>query len=154
MASIVNNIMAEVEARLNTIPNLAEDVYRPTKNGDFLIVNRAIVLTHEDIESDDELSCPGNPPKTAWVLPVRVVCIVVPDDDATASLDIGENDFGVEAMDAITTPQASWHQFDGNAVNATLTPLVNFHPGDDTARAVLFTIRVTYRVDETSQATL
>ena len=153
MASIVNNIMKEAAGRL-LVASGVESVYRPTRQGDYPFIDKAVVLTHDDIEGVPELSCPGNPPKTAWILPVKVTGMIIPDDDASEAIDIAENDFGVLLMDAITADGEGWHTFGGNAIYAELTPLINFHPGDDTARAVQFTIRVTYRVDETSQATL
>ena len=115
--------------------------------------DKIIVLTHEDIEQDEELSCAGNPPKIAWVLPVKVAAIIEPDDDDTQPIDQRMNDFIVLAMDAITEPDA-WYQFGGNAINATLEAPIQYQPSDDTARGMMFTVRVTYRVDETNQTQL
>ena len=95
----------------------------------------------------------GNPPKVAWVLPVNVTCITAPSMDDEVPIDERMNDFVVEAMDAITNPAASWYTFDDKAVTAELTAPVANAPADDSARSMSFTVRVTYRVDETSQTT-
>ena len=150
--SIVQNILAVAESRLAATEGTL-GVYRPKKQGDFPVEDKIIVLTHEDIEQDEELSCAGNPPKIAWVLPVKVAAIIEPDDDDTQPIDQRMNDFIVLAMDAITEPDA-WYQFGGNAIDAMLEAPIQYQPSDDTARGMMFTIRVTYRVDETNQTQL
>lgn len=150
--SIVQNILAVFESRLAATEGTA-GVYRPKKQGDFPVEDKIIVVTHEDIERDEELSCAGNPPKIAWVLPVKVAAIIEPDDDDTQPIDQRMNDFIVDAMDAVTIDNY-WYQFGGNAINATLEAPIQFQPSDDTARGMMFTVRVTYRVDETNQTQL
>ena len=150
--SIVQKILAVFETRLAATPDTA-GVYRPTKQGDFPVKDKVIVITHDDIETDEELSCAGNPPKIAWVLPVKVAAIIEPDDDDTQAIDQRMNDFIVDVMDAVTI-EGAWYQFGGNAINATLDPPTQFSPSDDTARGMMFTVRVTYRVDETNQTQL
>jgi hypothetical protein len=150
--SIVQNILAVAESRLAATEGTS-GVYRPKKQGDFPVEDKIIVLTHEDIEQDEELSCAGNPPKIAWVLPVKVAAIIEPDDDDTQPIDQRMNDFIILAMDAITEPDA-WYQFGGNAINAILEAPIQYQPSDDTARGMMFTVRVTYRVDETNQTQL
>lgn len=151
--SIVQKILAVAASRLGSTEDVS-GVYRPTKQGDFPIKDKVIVVTHEDIERDEELSCAGNPPKIAWVLPVRISAIIEPDDDDENPIDQRMNDFIVLAMNAITGTGADWHQFDGNAINAELEPPIQFQPSDDTARGMSFNVRVTYRVDETNQTQL
>tara|TARA_R100000152_G_C6781949_1_gene217716 strand:- start:4996 stop:5436 length:441 start_codon:yes stop_codon:yes gene_type:complete len=128
-------------------------VYRPNRKSDFQIKDGAIILTHEDIESDAELSAMGNPAKVAWILPINITCIVAPSMDDEVPIDERMNDFVVEAMDALSDPQASWYTFDDLAINAEFTPPVAIEPADDSGRAMTFNCRVTYRVDETSQTT-
>lgn len=152
MPSLVTQIMDVAETRLRQMDTCSA-FYRPNRKSDFQVKDGAIFLTHEDIESDAELSAMGNPPKTAWILPLTITCIVQPSKDDEVPLDERMNDFVVEAMDALTDPQASWHTFDNLAINSELTAPVAIAPTDDSARATTFTCRVTYRVDETSQTT-
>jgi len=152
MPSLVKQIMDVAEARLRLVDSCT-GVYRPNRRSDFQVKDGAIFLTHEDIESNEELGAMGNPPKTAWILPLTVTCIVQPSKDDEVPLDERMNDFVVEAMDALTDPQASWHTFDNLALNSELTAPIAIEQTDDTARAMSFNCRVTYRVDETSQTT-
>ena len=153
MASIVQNIITVAATRLGVVAGV-EGVYQPKRDGGFPVRDKVIVLSHEDIEWDEDLSCPGNPPRIAWVLPVKVSCIISPDPDDTVSIAERANEFVVLAMDALTTPEASWHQFGGNSIDAELGPPITIEPGDDTVRGVGFVVRITYRVEETSQTTL
>tara|TARA_R100000951_G_scaffold113555_1_gene115811 strand:- start:6348 stop:6812 length:465 start_codon:yes stop_codon:yes gene_type:complete len=150
--SIVQKILSVAVARLKSTEGCV-GVYRPTKQGDFPVEDKVIVVTHEDIERDEELSCAGNPPKIAWVLPVRIAAVIEPDDDDENPIDERMNDFIVGAMNAITLNN-SWYQFDGNAINSNLEPPLQFQPSDDTARGMSFLVRITYRVEETNQTQL
>jgi len=152
MPSLVTQILDVAENRLRQLETCSA-VYRPNRKTDFQVKDGAIILTHDDIESSEELSAMGNPAKVAWILPVNVICIVSPSMDDELPIDERMNDFAVEAMDALTDPQASWHTFDDLAINSELTAPVAMAPTDDSARATTFTCRVTYRVDETSQTT-
>ena len=152
MASIVNTIMEVAKTRLQATTDV-EGVYRPKKQGDFPVRDKVVVLTHSDIETDEENSCAGNPPRTAWIIPIRVSAIIVPDDDDNESIETRMDDFIVACSFALTNAD-DWHQFGGNAINATLGPSAYFNPADDSARGVYFICRVTYRVEETNQNTL
>lgn len=155
MASIVQNIMAVAQARLALADGAYEgNCYRPKRDGDYPVRDKVIVLTHTDVEIDAENSCPGNPPRTAFILPIQVSCVIMPDDDDHVSIEERCDDFVVDVMDALTNAD-DWHQFGGNSLNAELgAPIQNAIPGDDTARGIGFECRVTYRVEETSQSTL
>lgn len=154
MPSIVANILDVAETRLaNTVG--VTDVYRRTRMGrNVEVKDKAILLSHDEIESSEELSAPGNPPKTAWNLPVRVTCLISPSESDQTPIDELASNFVIEAMRAITTPDDTWHQFGGNAINATLGPPQTVDSGDETVFAVFFVVTVTYRVDETDQDTL
>ena len=152
MASLVTQILDVAENRLRQLETCSA-VYRPNRKSDFQVKDGAIFLTHEDIESDVELSAMGNPAKTAWILPMAVTCVVAPSMDDEIPIDERLNDFVVEALDALTSPAVSWHTFDNLAINAELTAATATPPSDDSARAIAFQCRVTYRVDETSQTT-
>jgi hypothetical protein len=152
MPSLVTQILDVAESRLRQLETCSA-VYRPNSKHDLQVKDGAIVLVHNDIESDEELSAIGNPPKIAWILPLSITCVVAPSTDDEVAIDERMNDFVVEAMDALTDPPASWHTFDNLAINATLTAPVANIPSDDSARSISFTCRVTYRVDETSQTT-
>ncbi len=99
--SIVDKILNVCKSRLELTEGVT-GVYRPKKQGDFPVEDKAIIVTHDDIERDEELSCAGNPPKIAWVLPVMVAATIIPDDDDDQPIDKRMNDFIVDAMDAIT----------------------------------------------------
>lgn len=152
MPSLVTQIMEVAENRLRQCDSCT-GFYRPNRKSDFQIKDGSIFLTHDEIESNEELSAMGNPPKIAWVLPLTITCIVQPSKDDEIPLDERMNDFVAEAMDALTDPAASWHTFDDLAINSELTPAIQIEQTDDTARAMAFGCRVTYRVDETSQTT-
>lgn len=152
MPSLVTQILDVAENRLRQL-DTCKAFYRPNRKSDFQVKDGAIFLTHDDIESNVELSAMGNPPKTAWVLPLTVTCIVQPSMEDEVPLDERMNDFVVEAMDAITDPESSWYTFDDLAVTSELNAPAMIDVTDDSARAMSFQIRVTYRVDETSQTT-
>lgn len=152
MPSLVTQILDVAESRIRQADSVAA-VYRPNRKHDFEIKDGAVILTHGDIESQEELSAMGNPPKVAWVLPMTIFCIVSPSVEDEVPLDERLNDFVVEVMDSITDPPASWYTFDNLAINAELTSPITEPPTDDGARSIRFDCRVTYRVDETSQTT-
>ena len=73
--SIVDKILNVCKSRLESTEGVS-GVYRPKKQGDFPVEDKAIIVTHDDIELDEELSCAGNPPKVAWVVPVMILIIL------------------------------------------------------------------------------
>ncbi len=156
MASLVNTIMEVVKARLETVRVVngyshdIADVARPRREGRYAPQHLLAVITHKDIEHDEDLSHPGNPPAVAWILPVRIVGIVFPSDLIETAIDEVADSFGADLQKAIAVPAASWQTFSDNAINATIGPLIDADDVEsDDASGKEFELRITYRVDET-----
>ena len=158
--SVVDDILTVVQSRLELIhtdngyANTTTGVYRPVRHGGHPIENNAIIVTHDQIEQDEELSHAGNPPSIAWVLPVNINGIVMTDNEDLEPIDSRLADLGTDMQKAITDVASNWHQFGGNAINAEIGPLLPMLPGDDDAFGIRFKLRITYRVQETNPNTL
>ncbi len=146
--SIVSQIMGVVEYRMQSTPEAA-GVVRPVRNQDPDIEDRVIVITHQDIEPDPELSCPGNPPASAFVLPVLCSAVISPPDDDSCPIDEIVSDFYAAMVQAITESGSDdWYRFSNLAINAEIGPQIDYHPGDESSHGAQFITRITYRVNE------
>lgn len=157
--SVVSDILTEIKTRLETVTTgngysqNVGTVVIPHRYASDITGNYNVSIRAGDIEQDAELSCPGNPPRIAWVLPVVISGMVSPSDASTTGIDVLIAEFGTDLQTSITANAATWHTFDNNAINAELGPL-QFSETDEGDSKAAFELRITYRVQENAQNTI
>lgn len=128
------------------------EVIRPTVRGDFTPQDNQIVITVGETVEVPELSCPGNPPATCWETTYNIRCRIMPAEDDTDEKSQLTSQFFADVIKAITTPVASWHQFDNNAINARLGAIENNN--SEAFEGVTVPVIVTYRTPENDPYTV
>lgn len=156
MATAVSEQIAVVVAtRLGLISTgngyetTASSVERPTVKGGFSPNDYQIVMTQGDITPDSELSHPGNPPATAWVMPIIIAGILRPSESDTTASDTLKNEFAADVIKSVgnATP---WHTFGGLAINAAFGVVEDYQAPDGSGSGFKITLLVTFRTDETN----
>ena len=94
-----------------------------------------------------ELSCPGNPPATAYDLEAIVAGIVKPSDAETTPIDTFRNRMGADIVKAATDAD-NWHQWGGLAINTVHGPIEDYMDETGGCAGVMVRFTITFRVDE------
>ena len=111
----------------------------------------SIVVNKTETVDNDELSCPGNPPRLAFDATFTIhgyASVLDTDDSEVGIVDSGVSDFEMAAaiQKAITTDTAAWETMDGNAVFSKLTRSESFDAPD--RDGAMWDLVVTYRTPE------
>ena len=96
------------------------EVVRPTRYGGFRPQHLQLVVTQNNLNKNEELSAPGNPPATAWDMEVVIAGLLMPLESATDKIDALRMQFSSDVIKAICTPQASWHNWDTLAIDTVV----------------------------------
>lgn len=150
---IAEQIARKVKLRLQniTVANGYEvtvfgDVVRPPRIWEGSPTNYQIVMAQGPQARNDELSYPANPPVTAYDLPFTIVGELRPSEEDTTPIETLCNTFASDAIKALCTPTASWHNWDGLAIDSTITSVENTN-GEEAA-AFKLEMTVTFRTPE------
>lgn len=156
---ISEQIAAKVKTRLELITTgngyslTASDVARPTRLGGFKPDDFLVLVNQGDIERNDELSHPGNPPATAWDMPFEIQAFLRTSEKSTVPVGTWKNRFWADIVKALNDDTA-WYTWDGLAINSvigTIEEITNTETGDS---GVMVPLTVTFRTDETDPYTL
>ena len=144
LVALQNDINAEVAV---------SEVVRPTRFANYTPKDNQIVITQGDNERVPELDHPGNPPATARRQRFNIRLHVMPSEKDTTAVDEHVNLFAAEVMQAITTPQATWHNFGALAIDAEFD---SHEPidSDGSFDGVNIPLLVTYRTSENDPYTV
>ena len=126
--------------------DVSEVLRLPRNSDDFTIKHNQIVLT-EELDISEELSHPGNPPATAWVLTFHVRCFVMPSEKDPTGLDELLHYFAADVRKVLTTDDQPWHTWGGLAINSTFQTPERISPSGG-AGGVVVPMLVTFRTDE------
>ena len=113
---------------------------------------RCVIIEQQPEEENEEMSCPGNPPRVAFNLSFKIhgyAKRLNVDDTAVAVSETNttENNMLAAIKKAIANNDAgSWHTFDGNAIDAEVSAAEPFNESGWDGGTVLLT--VVYRVSE------
>jgi hypothetical protein len=83
----------------------------------------------------------------------NIRCHVMPSEKDTTAVDEYVNVFAAEVMKAITTPQATWHNFGALAIDAEFDTLEEID-GDGSFDGINVPLLVTYRTSENDPYTV
>lgn len=160
MATPVNEqIVLKIKQRLQLIDEdsgyettVAGTVVRPPRIWTGNLEDYQVIVTQGTLAINDELSHPGNPPATAWNLPIVIFGELRPSEDNTTAIDTLINEFAADAVKAICTPASSWHNWDSLAID---TRIDNVEPivAED-ACGFKMELTVIYRVTENDPYTV
>lgn len=156
MAVAINEqIVEKIKARLLLISEASGyettvegDVIRPPRIWDGHLQDYQIIVLQGQLTRNEALSYAGNPPATAWNMPLTVFGECRPSDSSTIPIDTLLNEFAADAIRAICTPVHSWHNWDGLAINTEIESVENFNAEDGAGFKLVF--NVIYRVSETN----
>lgn len=150
--TIAEQIARKVRTRLAAISTgsgyetTASQVVRPKRINSFQPKDYTIVVTQDTATEVPELSCPGNPPATAWQLPFVITGSVRPSEKDTTPVETYKNTFWADCVRAINTGTAWWN-WDGLAIDSSVGDVESADDGEGET-AFQFRLFVTYRVSE------
>jgi len=119
---------------------------------------RGILVEQQEDTENEEMSCPGNPPRLAREMILNLYGFVkcLDRDEAQAGIDsqdTTENQMAAAIQKAIANADAAtWHTFGSNAIDAAFTSFE--HVNEAGWDAVVVQLTVYYRVNETNPYSL
>jgi hypothetical protein len=140
---VVEQIMANVRTRMAA----AFTAYRSTRVATWQPKDLVVHVHQGSLTPNAELSCPGNPPATAYDLEAIVAGIVKPSDAETIAIDTFRNRMGADIVKA-ATDAALWHQWGGLALNTVHGPIEDYMDETGGFAGVMVKFTITFRVDE------
>lgn len=147
LESIAETIVTRIKAGTYTENYQIQKVTRPNK----LQTNKSLEHLHclvmQGNPERGELDHDGNPIAYAFNVPYLVYVHLRPSDTETTPLDTIVNYVTADVLKAITTPNATWHNFDSKAVNADYD-FEHVVADDGSEAAVLITLRVETRFSQ------
>ena len=160
MAIAVNEqIVLKIKQRLQLIDEdsgyettVAGTVVRPPRIWSGNLQDYQIIVTQGTLNVNDDLSHPGNPPATAWNMPIVIFGELRPSEDSVTAIDSLINEFAADAIKAICTPASSWYNWDALAID---TRMENVEPiVSEDACGFKIELTVIYRVTENDPYTV
>ena len=153
--TVLEQITQEVYDRLDalTTAGLGEftysEVVRPTvRGGDFSPHHLQIVLTCGNLERQEDLDCPGNPPASAYRQTFNIRCRISPSESATESADYFSNIIHGDVVKALTNAGNQWYTFGGLAFDANFGTPEAVQDPDGSFDGIAILLDVTFRTDE------
>jgi hypothetical protein len=140
---VVEQIMANVRTRMAA----AFTAFRSTRVATWQPKDLVVHVHQGSVTPNAELSCPGNPPATAYDLEAIVAGIVKPSDAETIAVDTFRNRMGADIVKAATDAEL-WHQWGGLALNTTHGPIEDYIDETGGFAGVMVKFTITFRVDE------
>jgi hypothetical protein len=140
---VVEQIMSNVKTRMAA----AFTAYRSTRVASWQPKDLVVHVHQGALTPNAELSCPGNPPATAYDLEAIVAGIVKPSDAETIAVDTFRNRMGADIVKAATDAEL-WHQWGGLALNTTHGPIEDYMDETGGFAGVMVKFTITFRVDE------
>jgi hypothetical protein len=155
---IVEQIADVIITRLTALKDdeLAEvavsEIIRPKRLDSYTPKDNQIVVTQGANERVPEMDHPGNPPAVGRSQRFNIRCHVMPSELDPAAVDEYCNVFAAEVMQAITTPQNTWHNFGSLAIDGIFDTLEEID-GDGGIDGINVPLIVMYRTSETDPYT-
>lgn len=147
---VVEQIMANVRTRMAAA---FDNAYRSTRLATWQPKDLVVHVHQGSVTPNPEMSCPGNPPATAYDLEAIVAGIVKPSDSSTVAIDTFRNRMGSDIIDAATDAE-SWHQWGGLAINTVHGSIEPYTEETGGLCGVMVRFLITYRVSENDQYTV
>lgn len=151
--SIAEQIAVKVRTRLLIITttggfeNTVNAVIRPKRTSNNNPKNYDVFVTQGTITRNEELSHPGNPPATAWVLPFKIAGTMRPSETLTTAIDTLKNQFWADCVKAINSG-ANWWTWDSLAIDSRIGDIEDYTADDGSAIGFGLNLFVTFRTDE------
>ena len=79
-------------------------------------------------------------------MPFEIVGLLMPSESSTDKIDTLRNQFAADCIKAISTPQASWHNWDGLAILSVISDIDDIT--QEESSGFKLTLTVTFRVTE------
>jgi hypothetical protein len=140
---VVEQIMANVRTRMAA----AFTAFRSTRVATWQPKDLVVHVHQGSLTPNQELSCPGNPPATAYDLEAIVAGIVKPSDAEAIAVDTFRNRMGADIVKAATNAEL-WHQWGGLALNTVHGPIEDYMDETGGFAGVMVKFTITFRVDE------
>jgi len=156
---VSEQIALKVQQRLQNITvangyevTVTGTVIRPPRIWEGSPKDYQVVIAQGEMTRNDDLSYPANPPVVAYDLPFTIVGELRPSEHDTTPIETLCNTFAADAIKAICSPQASWHNWDGLAIDTTIASVVNTN--SEEAAAFKLEMTVTFRTPENDPYTV
>jgi hypothetical protein len=151
--AVVEQIALALKSRLDVMvddsvnfPISVSEVVRPTRFGDFTLLDRQIVLVQGQLETVPELSHPGNPPAQAYRITFQIRGHVINDERAFLAIDETLNQFHADIVQAVAV-DSTWQTFGGLSFDAEWKP-PEYVAADGGIDGINVPLAVSFRTDE------
>jgi len=122
------------------------EVVRPLRFDGWRPKNNQLIVTQGTLGRNDAMSCPGNPPATAYDLEFQIAGLLMPTESSVGRIDALRNTFAADTIKCLCTPAASWHNWDGLAIDSTISQVEDVTTEE--ASGFKLTLTVVFRVSE------
>lgn len=129
--------------------NIIQEVVRPTRKSGYTPKARQLVILDGEVEENEELSHPGNPPAIAWDHEYMIFAHVLPSEDDPTPLDEYRHSLHADVTEAMTDAGAEWYTMGNLAINSRIAAPLEIDEGAG-MNGVVIPVVVTYRVSEWS----
>lgn len=147
---IAEQIVQVVKTRLTTFTT---KTFRSLRVGGWRPKDGTLVISQGDIIPNDLHSRPGNPPATAWDMPVIVACVLKPSDKDTTAIGTYKNRFWAEIVKAVATGD-NWHNFGGLAIDTHISDIEDHLDDDGAFAGIQVVVNVLFRTSENDPFTV
>lgn len=141
---ISEQILAAVKTRLATYAT----THRSTRVGTWQPKDNTLVVNFVSLTVNPELSCPGNPPATAWNLTVEICGLIKPSDTDTTAVDTYKMRLHAEILKACCDGISAWWQWGGKSINSVFGNAEEHTDSNGAFAGVKVEMVATFRTDE------
>ena len=166
-ACIVEQIAQTIVARLeqqttaNGFSTPLGNVYRPTRNGQFItsdgtivstVGDQSAVLDQESDKADGAASAMGSSSRRSRIATFSIYLFSIPSErDKSQATDAATNDLIASSIKAVATPEdeaVDWGRMNGLAINSWVGDCTLFKPQEGEYSGAVIQIMVQYRTPE------
>ena len=126
-----------------------EEVFQPTRQGDYTPSHNQIVLTYGPCERVEELDVPGNPSAICWAQTFHIRVHVMPSEQDPTPINEILDTYAAEVQRVLTNPGTMWYSMGGLCINCEFQPIENY-AGENGICGFNFPIVCTFRTDESN----
>jgi hypothetical protein len=131
---------------------IVSEVVRPTARGGYTPKHKQIIQL-ETLTLNPEHDRPGSPPALGYDLDIEFHVNLNPSEHETTPIKELMHYVNADVVKVITSPAASWHNWDGLALNSVFQEPTNELDPDGGVTRIIVPLKVTFRTSETDPYT-
>tara|TARA_R100001163_G_C5049198_1_gene186158 strand:+ start:547 stop:1044 length:498 start_codon:yes stop_codon:yes gene_type:complete len=152
---IPERIAAEIESRVAALqtgikPNThLVDVLRPKRIDTFTPQHMLAVISSQDPEYNEEISCEGNPPANGYDQRFEIAVYLMPSEKDPTPIETFANTVAADVCESLTDSGQGWHSMGGLCIDTRILSY-EYMDASGGVDGIIIPLVVTYRVSERS----